>query len=147
GRCGLPALCRGRYASGTVDHADGKLAGSLCMRCTTGQALKGLRPRSGAKGLTAMRRRSHARVGGAKTMPIIDSLLDIDFYKFTMGHWVFKRYPTIPVRYAFKNRTAQVRLADYIDETELRRELDHVRTLRVNASELHYLRGTNEYGD
>jgi len=80
-------------------------------------------------------------------MPIVHSLLDIDFYKFTMGHWVFKRYPNIPVRYAFKNRTAQVRLADYIDEAALRRELDHVRTLRVNASELHYLRGTNEYGD
>jgi len=80
-------------------------------------------------------------------MPIIQSLLDTDFYKFTMGHWVFKRYPRIPVRYALKNRTARVRLADYIDEVALRRELDHVRTLRVNPSELHYLRGTNEYGD
>jgi nicotinate phosphoribosyltransferase len=80
-------------------------------------------------------------------MPIIQSLLDTDFYKFTMGHWVFKRYPNVPVRYAFKNRTARVRLAEYIDEAELRRELDHVRTLRVNPSELHYLRGTNEYGD
>jgi nicotinate phosphoribosyltransferase len=80
-------------------------------------------------------------------MPIIQSLLDTDFYKFTMGHWVFKRYPNVPVRYAFKNRTARVRLAEYIDEAALRRELDHVRTLRVNPSELHYLRGTNEYGD
>jgi nicotinate phosphoribosyltransferase len=80
-------------------------------------------------------------------MPIIQSLLDTDFYKFTMGHWVFKRYPHVPVRYAFKNRTARVRLADFIDEAELRRELDHVRTLHVNPSELHYLRGTNEYGD
>jgi nicotinate phosphoribosyltransferase len=79
--------------------------------------------------------------------PIIQSLLDTDFYKFTMGHWVFKRYPNVPVRYAFKNRTAQVRLAESIDEAALRRELDHVRTLRVNPSELHYLRGTNEYGD
>jgi nicotinate phosphoribosyltransferase len=79
-------------------------------------------------------------------MPIIQSLLDTDFYKFTMGHWVFKRYPDVPVRYAFTNRTARVRLADYIDAADLRRELDHVRTLRVNPSELHYLRGTNEYG-
>jgi nicotinate phosphoribosyltransferase len=80
-------------------------------------------------------------------MPIIQSLLDTDFYKFTMGHWVFKRYPDVPVRYAFKNRTAQVQLAEYIDEAELRRELDHVRTLRMTPSELHYLRGTNAYGD
>ena len=36
-------------------------------------------------------------------MPIIQSLLDTDFYKFTMGHWVFKRYPNVPVRYAFKS--------------------------------------------
>ena len=79
-------------------------------------------------------------------MPILQSLLDTDFYKFTMGHW-FQALPNVPVRYAFKNRTARVRLAEYIDEAELRRELDHVRTLRVNASELHYLRGTNEYGD
>lgn len=79
-------------------------------------------------------------------MPIITSLLDTDFYKFTMGQWVFKRYPTVPVRYAFKNRTAQVPLAAYIDEACLRQELDHVRTLQVNNSELHYLRGTNEYG-
>ena len=80
--------------------------------------------------------RDHRGLGGGST-PIIQSLLDIDFYKFTMGHWVFKCYPTVPVRYVFKNRTARVRLADYIDEAEL----------RVNASELHYLRGTNEYGE
>src|SRR5215470_11119238 len=71
-------------------------------------------------------------------MPIVQSLLDTDFYKFTMGHWVFKRYPNVPVRYAFKNRTARVPLAEYIDAAELRRELDHVRTLCVNPSELHY---------
>ena len=59
-------------------------------------------------------------------MPIIQSLLDTDFYKFTMGHWVFKRYPNVPVRYAFKNRTARVQLAEYIDAAELRRELDAV---------------------
>ena len=80
-------------------------------------------------------------------MPIIQSLLDTDFYKFTMGYWVFKRYPDVPVRYAFKNRTARVQLAQYIDEAELRRELDHVRTLRVTSSELHYLRGINAYGN
>lgn len=80
------------------------------------------------------------------TMPIIHSLLDVDFYKFTMGHWVFTHYPQVPVRYAFTNRTTRVRLADVIAEDALRRELDHVRTLRVNPSEIHYLRGTNEYG-
>lgn len=79
-------------------------------------------------------------------MPIITSLLDTDFYKFTMGQVVFLKSPKVPVKYAFKNRTAGVRIADFIDEAELRTELDHVRTLRFNNSDLHYLRGTDEYG-
>jgi nicotinate phosphoribosyltransferase len=79
-------------------------------------------------------------------MPIITSLLDIDFYKFTMGQLVFHRSPEVPVKYAFKNRTSGVRLTDFIDEAELRDELDHVRTLRFTNSDLHYLLGTDEYG-
>lgn len=80
-------------------------------------------------------------------MPIIKSLLDVDFYKFTMGQLVFLNYRDVPVTYAFTNRTRSVRLADVIDARELREQLDHVRGLRFNNSELHYLRGTNEYGD
>jgi len=80
-------------------------------------------------------------------MPIIESLLDLDFYKFTMGQLVFLKYRDVPVVYSLVNRTRQVRLAEFIDEGELREELDHVRSLRLNNSELHYLRGTNEYGD
>ncbi len=80
-------------------------------------------------------------------MPIIESLLDLDFYKFTMGQMVFLKYCDVPVVYSLVNRTRQVRLAEFIDEAELRKELDHVRSLRLNNSELHYLRGTNEYGE
>jgi nicotinate phosphoribosyltransferase len=80
-------------------------------------------------------------------MPIIESLLDVDFYKFTMGQMVFLRYPQVSVTYALTNRTREIRLADVVDEGELREELDHARSLRFNNSELHYLRGTNEYGD
>ncbi len=80
-------------------------------------------------------------------MPILSSLLDLDFYKFTMGQLVFLKYPDVPVVYSLVNRTRSVRLADLIDQGELRVELDHARSLRFNNSELHYLRGTNEYGD
>lgn len=80
-------------------------------------------------------------------MAIIESLLDLDFYKFTMGQLVFLKYRDVPVTYALTNRTRRVRLAEIVEETELREELDHVRRLRFNHSELHYLRGTNEYGD
>jgi nicotinate phosphoribosyltransferase len=78
-------------------------------------------------------------------MPIIKSLLDSDFYKFTMGQVIFKRHPDVPVRFALKNRTKGIRLADIIPEQDLRAELDHVRSLHPNKTELHYLRGTNEY--
>lgn len=77
--------------------------------------------------------------------PIIQSLLYTDFYKFTMGQEVFMNNPNVPVRYEFRCRTKSVRLADHIDIGQLREELDHVKTLRFNKSELHYLRGTNEY--
>lgn len=77
--------------------------------------------------------------------PIVISLLDLDFYKISMGQWVFHRYPDVLVRYAFRCRTPGIPLAEIIAEKELRQELDHVRTLRFNNSELHYLRGTNEY--
>ena len=78
-------------------------------------------------------------------MPIIESLLDIDFYKFTMGQVVFHRYKDVPVRYDFINRTRKVHIPNFVDEAELREELDYARTLRFTKSELHYLRGTNEY--
>lgn len=78
-------------------------------------------------------------------MPIIQSLLDTDFYKFTMGQVVFHCYRDVPVKYSFINRTKTVRLTDSVNEQELRAELNHVRTLRFTKSDLHYLRGTNEY--
>lgn len=74
-------------------------------------------------------------------MNIIQSLLDLDWYKLTMGQFVFRRYRDVPVTYAFTNRTAKVRLTEHIDEAALRRELDRARTLRFTAEELDYLRG------
>jgi len=82
-----------------------------------------------------------------KGEPIIQSLCDTDFYKFTMGQFVLHRYPDVPVRYSFINRTSKVKIGDAIDADELREQLDHVRTLRFTNSELHYLRGTNEYSE
>src|SRR3989338_1909831 len=78
--------------------------------------------------------------------PIIESPLDTDIYKHTMGQFIFLRYPDVPVRYAFKNRTKSVKLGKLIDLGQLREELDHFRDdISYNNSELHYLRGTNEY--
>jgi len=72
---------------------------------------------------------------------IITSVLDTDFYKFTMGQLIFDKYPDVPVKYSFKNRTAKVFLAHHIREEDFRRELDHVRDLRLTDNEATYLRG------
>jgi nicotinate phosphoribosyltransferase len=71
---------------------------------------------------------------------IIESLLDTDFYKFTMGQIVFEKYPGVPVTYSFKNRTAHISLAPHIRESDVRAELEHVRNLRFTEDECTYLR-------
>ncbi|MEK7570378.1 MAG: nicotinate phosphoribosyltransferase [Patescibacteria group bacterium] len=78
--------------------------------------------------------------------PIVTSLLDVDFYKFTMGNFIYKHYRDVIVTFGMKNRTSTVRLADCIDEHELRAELDHVMTSRFTQSEIYYLRGMDVYG-
>lgn len=79
--------------------------------------------------------------------PIVNSLLDTDFYKFAMGQLIFLLWRDILVESQFINRSRSIRIADVIDVGQLKEELDHARSLRFNKSELHYLRGTNEYGE
>lgn len=79
--------------------------------------------------------------------PIIVSLMDTDFYKFTMGNVVFKKYRDVMVRYGLTNRTKGIHLADHISRETLTEQLDHIMTLGFNDSELAYLRGINVYQD
>jgi len=72
--------------------------------------------------------------------PIIISLLDLDFYKLTMAQVAWRHFPNVCVRYAFKNRTKDVPLAEIISEADLRRELEQVRSLKFRDDELDYLR-------
>ncbi len=69
---------------------------------------------------------------------IINSLLDTDFYKFTMGQYAWKYYPNVKVKYAFINRT-KVKLAENIHIPDLIRELDQVRNIKFTMEELNYL--------
>ncbi len=75
-----------------------------------------------------------------KNTPIITSLLDLDHYKLTMGQFVFNRYPNVPVKYAFNNRT-KIKIAQVIDEKDLRQELDSVQGLKPTPDELEFLSG------
>lgn len=76
----------------------------------------------------------------------VRSLLDTDFYKLLMLQFIWKHFPDVPVTFGMINRSKHVRLADEIDEAELRRQLDHTRTLRFRKSELIWLAGNSFYG-
>ncbi|MDP3545854.1 MAG: nicotinate phosphoribosyltransferase, partial [Phreatobacter sp.] len=65
-----------------------------------------------------------------KLDPIIRSLLDSDYYKFAMQQLIRRFHPEVTATFALNNRSVSVRLADVIDEGELREQLDHVRELR-----------------
>ncbi|MBB4009635.1 nicotinate phosphoribosyltransferase [Allorhizobium taibaishanense] len=81
-----------------------------------------------------------------KLDPIVRSLLDTDFYKLLMLQMIWKLYPDVDVTFTLINRTTKVRLAEEIDEAELRAQLDHVRTLGISKKELIWLAGNTFYG-
>lgn len=74
-----------------------------------------------------------------KRTPIIRSLLDLDFYKLTMMQLVWKLFKGVAVKYGFINRTKRVPLALYVKRSDLVREMEHVRALRLTAEERAYL--------
>ncbi|MDP3027817.1 MAG: nicotinate phosphoribosyltransferase [Nanoarchaeota archaeon] len=95
--------------------------------------------------INKMARQRKPELEEERQSPVITSLLDLDHYKLTMGQFVFNRYPDVPVKYAFKNRT-KVRLADIIDERDLKRELDAVQGLEATTPEINYLRTLKNNG-
>lgn len=78
--------------------------------------------------------------------PIVRSLLDTDFYKLLMLQMIRQRNPDTQVTFSLINRTKTVRLAEVIDEAELRAQLDHARSLRFSKKELIWLAGNSFYG-
>ena len=81
-----------------------------------------------------------------KLDPIVRSLLDTDFYKLMMLQMIWGLYRDVQVTFSLINRTTRVRVADEIDEGELRAQLDHARTLRFTKKEMIWLGGNNFYG-
>ena len=81
-----------------------------------------------------------------KIDPIVRSLIDDDFYKLLMCQSVFRNKPETTVTFSLINRSSKVRLAEIIDEGELREQLDHVRSLSLSRGESTWLRGNTFYG-
>ncbi|WP_332065300.1 nicotinate phosphoribosyltransferase [Bartonella sp. CB189] len=93
---------------------------------------------------TDIARRVYDHTG--KLDPIIRSLLDTDFYKLLMVQMIWGLYPDINVTFSLINRTKTIRLADDIDENELRDQLDHALSLRFTKKEMIWLAGNTFYG-
>ena len=73
-------------------------------------------------------------------LPIFDSLLETDLYKFTMWQAMLHRHPQTQAEYSFvcRNQPAYP-LAELIDDVN--EQLDHLCRLRFRRDELDYLRG------
>ncbi|MCR9147582.1 MAG: nicotinate phosphoribosyltransferase [Rhodobacteraceae bacterium] len=81
-----------------------------------------------------------------KIDPIIRSLIDTDFYKLLMCQSVFRNSPETQVTFSLINRSKSIRLADLVDEGELREQLDHIRSLSLTRGESTWMRGNTFYG-
>ncbi|WP_406873264.1 nicotinate phosphoribosyltransferase [Aminobacter sp. P9b] len=81
-----------------------------------------------------------------KLDPIVRSLLDTDFYKLLMLQMIWGMHPKVDATFSLINRATSVKLAEEIDEGELREQLDHARTLRFSKKEMIWLGGNNFYG-
>ena len=81
-----------------------------------------------------------------KIDPIVRSLIDNDFYKLLMCQSVLRNHPKTEVTFSLINRSSDIRLAELIDEGELREQLDHVRSLSLSRGESTWMRGNTFYG-
>ncbi|MGV8985647.1 MAG: nicotinate phosphoribosyltransferase [Cypionkella sp.] len=81
-----------------------------------------------------------------KIDPIVRSLIDTDFYKLLMCQSIFRNRPDTIVEFSLLNRSRNIRLAELVDEGELREQLDHVRSLSLSRGESTWLRGNMFYG-
>ncbi len=84
--------------------------------------------------------------GRKEDKAIFVSLLQTDFYTFTVGWFAKKYYPDVNVTYRFKNRTPNTKLGLLLDMGELREHLDEAQKIRFAVGELQWLNGIFQYG-
>lgn len=78
--------------------------------------------------------------------PIVRSILDTDVYKLLMLQTIWQEWRDIPVTFSLINRSKTVRLAEEINEVELREQLEHARTVKLTKKENIWLAGNTFYG-
>jgi len=70
---------------------------------------------------------------------IINSLLDLDYYKLSMMQLAFLKHRNVTVEYAFKNRTSDILLPSIINQEALENELKHIQSLSFTEQELKWI--------
>ena len=71
---------------------------------------------------------------------IINSLLDTDMYKFSMGQAIYHQFPSYKTTWTFKCRNKDVVFTEEMFE-EVKAQIQHYCTLRFTEEELNYLSG------
>ncbi len=82
---------------------------------------------------------------GRVFIPPVQSLMDIDFYKFTMGQFIHRFYPDHEVTFKLIVRDKNVRLWKYVDLDQLRQSFEYVQSLAMRKTDIYYLRGMDLY--
>jgi len=70
--------------------------------------------------------------------PIINSLLETDLYKFSMGQAIYHQFPSYKTTWTFKCRNTDVKFTPEMVE-EIKEQIKHYCTLSFNEDELEYL--------
>jgi nicotinate phosphoribosyltransferase len=74
----------------------------------------------------------------------IRSLLDMDYYKFTMAYLAYLFFPEVQTTFAFTNRS-KIKLAKFISQAELEQEIAYVRSLSFQEDEIDFLFSTGNF--
>jgi nicotinate phosphoribosyltransferase len=87
-----------------------------------------------------------ARRSRSEFLAPVRSLMDVDFYKFTMGQVIWHNFLGTRVTFKLIVRDKDIPLNLFITEQELRNSLDYVMGLALTQTDLYYLRGMDLYG-
>jgi nicotinic acid phosphoribosyltransferase len=79
------------------------------------------------------------------TGPIVHSRLEPDFYKFTMGQLIWRKYAGVETEFTFSNRTTKARLGRVLDVGELRVDETLRDELNRGSSRAQFIGTSNTY--
>ncbi|MBP9772585.1 MAG: hypothetical protein KBD26_02005 [Candidatus Pacebacteria bacterium] len=80
---------------------------------------------------------------------IVESVLDDDFYKFSMGQfiWDHPELKETEVEWHFNNRTKSIQLGNIISEKDFFDQIEGIKNFGIDSSGFRFLRGLEIYGD